>query len=86
MKIYLHKNFRKQYKQAPKIVQIKYHERRNLFARDPFNAILHNHALKGEYAGYWSINITGDWRVVYYKMGDDTVVFTKIGTHSQLYG
>lgn len=47
---------------------------------------LHDHALKGKYQGYRSINITGDVRALYYEKQDGKIVlFAFIGTHSQLY-
>lgn len=42
--------------------------------------------LTGEYAGLYSINITGDIRALYKKVGDTYAIFGFIGTHSQLYG
>ena len=47
---------------------------------------LHLHMLTGEYAGLYSINITGDIRALYEKIDDTYVIFGFIGTHSQLYG
>ena len=52
---------------------------------DEFDPILNNHALKGKYLGYRSINITGDLRVLYKKEGN-MMIFTVIDTHSNLYG
>jgi mRNA-degrading endonuclease YafQ of YafQ-DinJ toxin-antitoxin module len=42
--------------------------------------------LTGEYAGLYSINITGDIRALYEKIDDTYAIFGFIGTHSQLYG
>jgi mRNA-degrading endonuclease YafQ of YafQ-DinJ toxin-antitoxin module len=42
--------------------------------------------LTGEYAGLYSINITGDIRALYEKIDESYVIFGFIGTHSQLYG
>lgn len=42
--------------------------------------------LTGEYAGLYSLNITGDIRALYEKIDDAYVIFGFIGTHSQLYG
>jgi addiction module RelE/StbE family toxin len=52
--------------------------------QDEFDYILNNHKLKPPYDEYRSINITGDFRLLYKKMGD-IFVFAKMGTHSQLY-
>lgn len=85
-KIEYTKKFRKQYsKLNPKIrTQFKYRQR--LWLDDPYNTQLHLHMLTGEYAGLYSINITGDIRALYEKIDDNYVIFGFIGTHSQLYG
>ena len=85
MTIQLHKTFRKQYAKLTKAQKRKFKERRNVFLQDEFNPILNNHALKGKYKGYRSINITGDIRVIYINSSEENVVFVKIGSHSRLY-
>lgn len=85
MKIRLHKDFEKQYQKLRINEKKKFKERRDLFMQDELNPILNNHALKGRYLGYRSINITGDLRVVFTKSGED-VIFVTIDSHSNLYG
>lgn len=85
MIIELHKTFKKQYEKLTESQKRKFKERRSIFLQDEFNPILNNHALKGKYQGYRSINITGDIRVLYINSSED-VVFVKIGSHSRLYG
>lgn len=85
MIVRLHKNFKKRYKKLTEFQKNKFKERRNLFLRDEFDPILNNHALRGKYTGYRSINITGDLRVLYKREGD-IVIFVTIGKHSNLYG
>lgn len=85
MIVNLHKNFKKHYKKLTESQKRKFKERRDLFMQDEFNPVLNNHALRGKYQGYRSINITGDLRVIYKKeLGD--VLFVAIGSHSNLYG
>jgi len=48
-------------------------------------AILNNHALTGQWAGYRSINITGDYRAVYRLAEEDIAYFVALDTHSKLY-
>jgi len=81
-----HKNFKKRYRKLRRPEQEKFQERLKLFLQDPFNSILHNHPLKAEYKGYWSIDVTGDLRAHYERIDDHTVFFIIIGTHSELYG
>jgi mRNA interferase YafQ len=84
MRFLLHRTFNKDYKKlAPKIKE-QFKVRRNIFLVDPFHSSLNNHELHGKYSGYRSLNITGDYRAIYYMKGE-TVVFIRIGTHPELY-
>ena len=78
--------FKKQFRKLPAKVQDQFHDRLRLFLVDPTNTILRVHPLKGEYAGYWSLNVSGDFRALFYYEHDIAVVFALIGTHSHLYG
>lgn len=84
MQIFIHKSFAKQYKKLTSI-QLKIHERLKVFRANPYDQTLSNHALRGKYAGYRSINITGDYRAIYRKLSRDSVSFIAIGTHTELY-
>ncbi|PIR57292.1 MAG: type II toxin-antitoxin system YafQ family toxin [Parcubacteria group bacterium CG10_big_fil_rev_8_21_14_0_10_41_35] len=44
-----------------------------------------NHALSGDRQPYRSINITGDYRLIYEQYDEDTVRLIDIDTHSNLY-
>ena len=57
-----------------------------LFAENPFDPSLNNHALQGSLRNYRSIDITGDYRLMYEWTGDGRVRLIDIGTHSNLYG
>jgi len=56
-----------------------------LFMENSFNEILRNHPLSGEYSGCRSINVTGDYRIIYEEQ-NGVVEFLLIGTHDELYG
>lgn len=85
MRVLLNRNFEKKFlKLQPKLKE-KFKERRNLFLANPFHSMLNNHPLTGDRTGQWSINITGDWRALYFFQDDSTVVFIDIDTHSNLY-
>lgn len=86
MTINFTKNFRKQYAKIPNKIQLQFDDRLQLFLSDPTNAKLRVHPLKGSYIGYWSMNVSGDFRALYRMDGDEVVLFALIGTHSQLYG
>ena len=80
------KNFYKSLKKKDKFIQERARERIRLFREDPFNGVLNNHVLAGEYKNRRSFNITGDYRILFYHVNENTVVFSDIGTHPELYG
>jgi len=80
------KEFQKQYDRLSLKLQNKTDTRLGLFLENPNNPILRLQQLRGKYSGYFSINITGDIRALYYEEEGDFVVFAMVGTHSQLYG
>lgn len=86
MKISFAKKFAKQYEKSPLVIRKNFDQKVKLFQKDPFSSGLNNHLLTGKLSGYRSINITGDWRAVYSKQKDGSIIFELIGTHSQLYG
>lgn len=85
MKIILHKNFVKKYQKLRPSEKKNFKIHRDMFINDPYDAILNNHALKGNYSGYRSINITGNIRLIYKLLDKDITVFAEIGTHGELY-
>ncbi len=59
-----------------------------VFARDPHHPKLNNHALKNEYKGYRSIDITADYRAIYEEITENNepvAYFILIGKHKELY-
>lgn len=86
MKIDFTKKFWKQYYKLPSKFQKQFDDRLHLFAVDPTNPQLRVHPLRGSFAGYWSMDVSGDLRALYLKRGDEIIIFALIGTHSQLYG
>jgi len=80
------KSFDKQYRKLDVKLKQKFKLRISLFIDDPLDPSLRNHALKGKYSGYRSIDITGDIRALYATRGNTVYLFAFIGSHSQLYG
>ncbi len=81
--------FQKLRKLATQEIKISFRETLELFVENPQHPQLRNHALRGRYAGYRSIDITGDWRAVFQTRVTETqeiVTFQFLGTHEQLYG
>src|SRR6266851_9870810 len=58
-----------------------------IFFKDLMYPQLRNHALRGQWKGYRSIDINGDWRAIYQEKdkNNTTAYFVAIGTHGQLY-
>jgi mRNA interferase YafQ len=78
------RKFEKQFSKLPKSLKTKVILRLELFTKDPFDSLLNNHPLRGEWRDYRSININADFRAIY-KMTDGVAYFMGIGTHSELY-
>lgn len=79
------RTFDKEISKVSAAIYRAFDQRIALFIHDPFHPLLNNHALTGIYQGYRSINITGDWRVMYQQVEIDVVRLMRIGTHPQLY-
>lgn len=86
MNYHLHKNFLKSYRKLSVKLKRAVDEKLSLFLRDPFSPQLDNHALTGQYNGYRSIDITGNYRAIYRPFTENEVLFVKVGTHPELYG
>ncbi len=67
-------------------INLKLNERLALFQSDPFHPLLDNHKLAGKRAKERSINITGDFRLIFEQLNKDTIRLIDIDTHHNLYG
>lgn len=85
MIIVIQKGLEKDLKKTSLKVQEKFFDRLTLFEKDQSDPVLNNHALKGKYLGYRSINITGDFRAIFKIVGKEAI-FVVIDSHSNLYG
>lgn len=79
------KGFLKQFRVLRPKQKERFYVRLDLFKKNPHDKVLRDHALKGKYKGFRSIDIEGDLRALYYVKGDTIVIFAFIGTHAQLY-
>lgn len=61
-------------------------ERLRLFASEPFSPLLNNHGLSGARQDQRSINITGDWRLIFEQVDNEAVRLLDVDTHHNLYG
>ena len=78
------RKFIKQYRKLSQKQQ-QFDDRLRLFMINQHHALLRRHPLKGGYTGYYSIGVSGDLRAIFKYTSSDQVVFSLIGTHSQLY-
>jgi len=84
MSIYFSRRFRKQSEKLPRRVKARAKERIHILSINEYDPVLNNHALAGAYMGCRSINVTGDYRIIYRK--DQTeLLLVAIGTHAKLY-
>jgi len=80
------RNFNKKFVKLSAKLKEDFRNRVALFISDQFNSQLENHTLHGERKGQRSINITGDYRLVFEVLGPDLVRLLDIDTHHNLYG
>lgn len=85
MDLVLRQKFLKQLIKLPVGVQQSFGERSKIFKRNFRDPILNLHALKGDKIGTFSINITGDYRAIFY-IEEGMAIFYEIGRHRNLYG
>lgn len=85
MKVKSTKCFQKKYKKLPPSLRLKVKERINLFVNNSFHILLNNHSVHPIYKESRSINIIGDYMTIYVQEVSGDILFTHIGTHSELY-
>lgn len=57
-----------------------------IFAKEPLGAEYKDHALTGNWDGFRECHVGGDFLLIYQLFGNDSiVVFTRVGTHSELF-
>lgn len=84
MRIGYKKRFQKKFKKLPPKLKEQFYERLEVFVKNKFDRTLNNHSVDKAFSGCLSINITGDYRAIYFENGE-LVTFIDIGTHSELY-
>jgi addiction module RelE/StbE family toxin len=80
--------FKKRYRKIIKnndYLKTKFHERLDLFCKDPFDSKLKTHKLSGNLKDLWAISITYDCRLIFSFCSDDTVLLIDIGGHDEVY-
>ena len=85
MRVRFHRNFDRSYRKLPATIKNQFKKRLKVFLEDPFDPVLRNHALHGEWRQFRSINVTGDFRAGYRMLGNGVAEFVHIDTHGNLY-
>jgi addiction module RelE/StbE family toxin len=88
IKIELDEDFKKAYsKRIARNVKLvkKTKERITLFVENQKHPLLKDHALVGKKQGLRAFSITGDVRLIYFKVNEEKVLFLDIGSHAQVY-
>jgi len=84
MQIIYSRRFKKEYKKCPEEIKILFARKLKTLLENPDYPLLNNHPLTGELLGYRSVNVTGDWRLIF-QSNNESIILEAIGTHSQLY-
>lgn len=82
--VFFTKKFKKQYLKSDLKIRTEFDNKLSTFIDDKFAPPLNNHELSGKFKGFRSINVTGDWRAIFFE-DKENVKFVLFGTHSQLY-
>ncbi len=82
MRIYYSSKFSKEYKALPLAVKKKAEEKELLFRKNPFDARLKSHKLKGSLHEFWSFSIDIRHRIIFEFSNNNTIWFHSVGDHS----
>lgn len=88
MEVEFNPEFLKKYRQSDVRIRHRVNDCLRTFKNNPADPELNNHALKREWTGFRSIDITSDYRAIFeYKQEDEETVayFVALGAHKQLY-
>jgi len=70
MQILYKKRFQKHYQKLSLPLREKVKRTIACFQKDPFDVQLRNHALSGVFLGYRSLDVTGDYRIVFRELSN----------------
>jgi addiction module RelE/StbE family toxin len=78
------KHYLKRIVSSPKLHK-QFKERFNLFLNNQSSPILHDHPLQGDKKGTRSFSISGNLRIIYQRIDENSIVLLDIGAHNQVY-
>ncbi|MBI4175033.1 type II toxin-antitoxin system mRNA interferase toxin, RelE/StbE family [Candidatus Berkelbacteria bacterium] len=77
--------FLQEFRRLDKSIQRRFETRETWFRKDPNDARLRTHSLKGNLRGYWAFSVTASVRAVFTFEPSHRIRFHRIGTHDQVY-
>ncbi len=83
-----HKRFEKAFRKLSEKLQSKISEVLKVFVENKFDTRLNNHALKWDFLWLRSINLTGDYRIIFRETQEwliEIIELIDVNTHSELY-
>ena len=80
-KVLYSSRFEKNFKNLPSGIQSLALKKDKIFRGNPFHPSLKSHKLSGTFEGTWAYSINKQFRVHFYFLSDDVVVYANIGTH-----
>lgn len=81
MKIVYSSHFLRHYKKLPLSVKLLAEQREIIFRKNWKNPMLFVHKLQGKLNGLWAFSINTRYRIIFEFVGEETVIFSTIGTH-----
>jgi len=82
VKIYFSSRFARSYKKLSLKVKEAAAKKEKIFRKNPFDAQLKTHKLKGGLKKFWSFSIDDRYRIIFRFQDKETVLFYSIGDHS----
>ena len=78
--------FVRQYKKLSRVLREQVGQGLQLLGKVELDPFLKTHKAHDPYEGDRSINITGDYRLIYKRIGVNMFYMRAVGTHHQLFG
>lgn len=82
MRIFYSPQFAREYSQLPPEIQAKAEKKEKIFRKNPFDARLKTHKLKGKLGEFWAFSIDIHYRIIFRFLSIGDIRFYAIGDHS----
>ena len=74
-------NFVKQLKNLPKQMAETAINKEKIFRSNPLHPSLRLHQLHGKLSDFWSLSVTGNYRIIFKRQDNGDILFLSIGRH-----